>query len=57
MLYIRQFGYQLIIPTLDRLTQDFCDACRVFVQVIKENKAYKEILNDLTTLEKYFESK
>lgn len=45
----------VIIPSLDRLTQDFCDACIAFVQVIKENKAYREILNDLTTLENYFE--
>lgn len=47
---------KVIIPSLDKLTKEFCDACRVFVKVIKENKAYKEILNDLTTLENYFES-
>lgn len=47
---------KVIIPSLDSLTQEFCDACGVFVEIIKENKAYKEILNDLTTLENYFES-
>ena len=47
---------KVIIPALDNLTQEFCDACGIFVEIIKENKAYKEILNDLTTLENYFES-
>jgi hypothetical protein len=43
------------LPNLERLTNEFCEACRVFINVIKENKAYKEILNDLTTLENFYE--
>jgi len=47
---------KVIIPSIDILTQDFCNACAVFIGIIKENKAYREILNDLTTLENYFEN-
>jgi hypothetical protein len=47
---------KVIIPSLDDLTQEFCEACGFFIEIIKENKAYREILNDLTTLEHYFES-
>jgi hypothetical protein len=46
---------KVIIPSIDILTKDFCNACAIFIEVIKENKAYKEILNDLTTLENYFD--
>src|SRR5690606_27616074 len=46
---------KVILPSIDILTQDFCNACAIFIEVIKENKAYKEILNDLTTLENYFD--
>lgn len=46
----------VVIPKIDRLTDDFCTACSTIVQIVKENKAYKEILNDLTTLENYFEA-
>ena len=45
---------KVIVPSIDNLTQEFCNACSVFIQIIKENKAYKEILNDMTTLENYF---
>ncbi|MGB6036422.1 MAG: hypothetical protein WBG42_09135, partial [Cryomorphaceae bacterium] len=45
----------VVFPDLPRLTSEFCEACKVFIQIIKENKAYREILNDLTTLENYFE--
>ena len=43
------------LPDLNRLTLEFCEACRIFIDVIKDNKAYREILNDLTTLENFFE--
>ena len=46
---------KVVVPSIDDLTQNFCNACGVFIQIIKENKAYKEILNDLTTLENYFD--
>lgn len=46
---------KVLLPPFDTLTQDFCNACTIFIEIIKENKAYKEILNDLTTLENYFE--
>lgn len=44
----------VIIPALDILTREFCDACGIFLDIIKENRVYKEILNDLSTLENYF---
>jgi hypothetical protein len=43
------------LPDLKRLTHDFCEACKEFIDIIKENKAYREILNDMTTLEHFFE--
>lgn len=46
---------KVILPSIDILTKDFCNACAIFIEVIKENKAYKEILSDLTTLENFFE--
>ncbi len=46
---------KVVIPSIDNLTHEFCNACAVFIKIIKENKAYREILNDLTTLEYYFE--
>ncbi len=46
---------KVILPSIDTLTQDFCNACTVFIEIIKENKIYTEILNDLTTLENYFD--
>jgi hypothetical protein len=45
----------VVLPDPVRLTSDFCDACKVFIDIIKENKVYKEILNDLTTLTNFFE--
>lgn len=46
----------VVLPDPVRLTSDFCDACKIFIDIIKENKVYKEILNDLTTLTTYFEN-
>jgi len=46
---------KVILPSPETLTLDFCNACGVFITIIRENKAYREILNDVTTLENYFE--
>lgn len=46
----------VILPDLKQLTEEYCEGVKEFIQIIKDNKAYKEILNDLTTLEIYFEN-
>jgi hypothetical protein len=38
------------------MTENFSDATNKFVDLILKNEVYKEILNDETTLETYFEN-
>jgi hypothetical protein len=45
----------VVLPELRRYTIEFCEACKEFISIIHENKAYREILNDVSTLENYFE--
>jgi hypothetical protein len=41
-------------PDLLQLTNAFCKATEVFINIILENKVYLEILNDIGTLQEYF---
>jgi hypothetical protein len=45
---------KVIFPRVDKLTTEFANACKEFIGIINDNKAYREILNDLATLEIYF---
>jgi hypothetical protein len=45
----------VVLPGLVRITAELCTAFEIFITTIKENPAYSEILNDLTTLEDYFD--
>ena len=46
---------KVIIPRLDKLTEQFCNASKMFICIIKENKVYREMLNDISTLENYYD--
>jgi hypothetical protein len=46
----------VVFPDIVRMTENFSDATNKFVDLILKNEVYKEILNDETTLETYFEN-
>jgi hypothetical protein len=45
----------LILPDLMRLTSEFCAASKAIVDLIHNNPIYKEILVDVSTLEKFYD--
>jgi len=46
----------VIFPNIKTITQKFCVAINIFYDLIKKNDVYIDLLNDETTLVKYFES-
>ena len=44
------------VPNIIQLTKDFCLACEDFIRIIENNNIYKEILNDISTIEGYYKS-
>lgn len=46
----------VMFPDIARLTTKLCYSYNKFIELILNNDAYKEILNDETTIEKYFEN-
>lgn len=44
----------VILPNLEILTTDICACLEEFIEIITENKVYKEILDDKSTLINYF---
>ncbi|MBL0026468.1 MAG: hypothetical protein IPO98_16415 [Saprospiraceae bacterium] len=46
----------VLFPDISKLTEKLCYSYNKFVDLILTNDAYKEILNDDTTISKYFEN-
>lgn len=46
----------VVLPDFKRVTEEICECFKVFIQLIKDNPVYRNILNDLTTLEYHFEN-
>ena len=46
----------VLFPDIEKLTKKLCYSYNKFIELILKNDAYKEILNDDTTIEKYFEN-